>query len=174
MNTLIYKRTHRGDPDGSGLFGARDCMGKVRGDDFDAVICVGGKSSWLRDKDLAYKINWIGVNPKKTETKARGWRGPVVEFERFVPYDQRPCNGPELKDMAPKLFKYMFEDKNVRHVMSRSLTNDIQQEIRKILELAGKNRGAKRFRSGWKSGRLAHDSHRPAACKSHRVIHRPL
>ena len=31
MRTLIYKRTHSGDPDPtSGRFGVRDCMGKVR------------------------------------------------------------------------------------------------------------------------------------------------
>jgi hypothetical protein len=38
MRTLIYKRTHTGDPDASGCFGIFDCMGRVRALDFDAVI----------------------------------------------------------------------------------------------------------------------------------------
>jgi hypothetical protein len=46
MNTLVYKRTHTGDPDESGIFGIHDCMGQVRGWNFGAVIGVGGKSPW--------------------------------------------------------------------------------------------------------------------------------
>ena len=50
MRILIYKRTHTGDPDPErGIFGegpdddeVTDCMGKVRGYGFDAVIGVGG------------------------------------------------------------------------------------------------------------------------------------
>ena len=38
MQTLIYKRTHKGDPDKQGRFGIHDCMGRVRSRDFDAVI----------------------------------------------------------------------------------------------------------------------------------------
>ena len=41
--TLIYKRTHTGDPDPkAGVFGNNDCMGTVRKRDFDAVIGIGG------------------------------------------------------------------------------------------------------------------------------------
>ena len=35
MRTLIYKRTHPGDPDVDGLFGIHDCMGQVRAWSFD-------------------------------------------------------------------------------------------------------------------------------------------
>ena len=42
MRTLIYKRTHPGDPDEKGRFGICDCMGRVRAWDFEAVIGVGG------------------------------------------------------------------------------------------------------------------------------------
>jgi hypothetical protein len=43
MRTLIYKRTHTGDPDPeTGVFGNNDCMGEVRCWDFDAVIGIGG------------------------------------------------------------------------------------------------------------------------------------
>jgi hypothetical protein len=39
---LVYKRTHNGDPDQNGCFGAEDCMGMVRERHFDAVIGIGG------------------------------------------------------------------------------------------------------------------------------------
>src|ERR1019366_6118854 len=75
MNTLVYKRTHTGDPDIAGVFGIHDCMGRVRRWGFEAVIGVGGKSPDPGDEDIALKINWIGINPNKTEF---GDRGPRV------------------------------------------------------------------------------------------------
>jgi hypothetical protein len=30
MRTLVYTRTHKGDPDKTGCFGIWDCMGKLR------------------------------------------------------------------------------------------------------------------------------------------------
>ena len=42
MKVLVYKRTHNGDPDANGCFGAYDCMGTVRDRQYDAVIGVGG------------------------------------------------------------------------------------------------------------------------------------
>jgi hypothetical protein len=136
MNTLIYKRTHRGDPDDRKVFGIHDCMGPVRGWNFKAVIGVGGKRPWAGHEGIALKINWVGVNPdtkKFPPTK----RGPRVSFERFILYDEK---GPMLKKEAPNLFKYMFEDQHVRVVMSRSLSNKMQDEIQKILRLAKKCR----------------------------------
>jgi len=122
-------------------------MGRIRSQDFEAVIGVGGKSSWFRDADLAYKINWIGINPSKTE--AAGLRGPHVRFKHLVRYDEGPCDGPELRTIAPKLFRYMFEENNVRHVMSQSLDDeDIQKEIIKILGLAEKNQRKARLIAG--------------------------
>ena len=44
MRVLVYKRTHLGDP-GDGVFGSSDCMGRVRGLKFNAVIGVGGASA---------------------------------------------------------------------------------------------------------------------------------
>jgi len=41
--TLIYKRTHTGDPHREvGVFGENGCMRRVRGYKFDAVIGIGG------------------------------------------------------------------------------------------------------------------------------------
>jgi hypothetical protein len=138
MNTLIYKRTHKGDPDDkTRAFGVHDCMGSVRRWNFDAVIGVGGSHPWRGHEDIANKINWIGINPAKTKARKSQWRGPYVRFERFVLYDG---NGPKLKTRAPKLFRYMFEDKHVRVVMSRSLASEMQGEITKILRLAKKQK----------------------------------
>jgi hypothetical protein len=130
INTLIYKRTHKGDPDKSGIFGVNDCMGKIRHWNFDAVIGIGGKCPDKEHENIALKINWIGINSKKMEA---GKRGPLVAFKHFCLYEEE---GPYLKTLAPKIFKYMFEDKNIRAVTSYSLPADMQEEISRILKLA--------------------------------------
>src|SRR5262249_39677120 len=131
-----------------GVFGIHDCMGSARSRNFDAVIGVGGKSPWDGHEGIAYKINWIGIKPKKTDAGRRK-RGPHVTFEYFVLDDE---NGPEFKTLAPKVFKYMFEDKHVRQVMSRSLRDDdMQKEITKILRLAKKHNKPKGRFSGEKA-----------------------
>jgi hypothetical protein len=132
-DTLIYKRTHKGDPDEAGIFGIHECMGRVRGWSFEAVIGVGGKSPWRGHEGIALKINWIGIGPFRTET---GGRGPRVGFDHFVLLDE---DGPELRRHAPNLFRYMFEDQHVRLVMSRSLDRKMQEEVQGILRWA-KNR----------------------------------
>jgi len=144
MNTLIYKRTHRGDPDESGVFGRRDCMGPVRKWKFDAVIGVGGKRPWPGHEEIANRITWIGIDPKKTTSRKSTWRGPLVRFERYVLYDEK---GPHLNRKAPKLFKYMFKDRQVRAVMSQSLSGTIQEEVARILRLARKYKRTRPFLS---------------------------
>lgn len=42
MRTLIYKRTHVGDPDPGGRFGIHDCMGQVRNRDFEVLSAAKG------------------------------------------------------------------------------------------------------------------------------------
>ena len=145
LNTLIYKRTHRGDPDKSGTFGVHDCMGQARNWNFDAVIGVGGKSPWVGHENIALKINWIGIEANKTEA---GKRGPLVSFKHFCLYDEK---GPALKTLAPKVFKYMFDEQNIRAVLSRSLPSDMQVEITRILELAKKCPKSKNFHSAKQS-----------------------
>ena len=63
MRTLIYKRTHHGDPDVSGQFGIHGCMGRVRAWDFEAVIGVGGVGPEPRSEGLDCKVNWISDRP---------------------------------------------------------------------------------------------------------------
>jgi hypothetical protein len=74
--------------------------------------------------------------------RVRGWpfdavnerfRGPLVTFECFVFLGE---NGPEFAEYAPKLFRYMFEDKHVRFVTSPSLPGEMQEEVQKILRWA--------------------------------------
>ena len=146
MNTLIYKRTHTGDPNNLGIFGINDCMGQIRCWSFDAVIGVGGKSPRHGHEDIALKINWIGINPRKTVEP--GLRGPCVEFECFVLLDE---TGPDLRTLAPNLFRYMFEDQHVRVVMSRSLPNQMQEEVTRILGLAENRQSPKPLTLGKKT-----------------------
>lgn len=133
VKTWIYKRTHKGDPDKSGIFGINDCMKTKRGDDYDSVIGVGGKKPWKRDKDISLKINWIGLGPTR-KNKGRK-RGPIVTFKHFCLYEEK---GPHLKTVAPKLFKYMFVDSHVLQVKSPSLPENLRKEITKILKKAEK------------------------------------
>jgi hypothetical protein len=113
-------------------------MGRVRRRSFDAVIGVGGKSPWRGHEGIALKITWIGISPRKTE--APGLRGPRVEFECFVLWNE---TGPDLKTLAPNLFRYMFEDQHVRVVMSRSLPSEMQEEVTTILRLAENHQSTK-------------------------------
>lgn len=136
MDTLIYKRTHTGDPNKLGVFGCHGCMGQVRSRHFDAVIGLGGKRPDRGHEDIAFKITWVGINPSKTES-LRDSRGPLVEFECFVLWDE---TGPDVRTVAPNLFRYMFEDRHVRHVMSRSLPSEMQEEVLTILRLAENHR----------------------------------
>jgi len=117
-------------------------MGQVRGWNFDAVIGIGGKSPSRGHETIAYRINWIGINPERM-TKA-GFEGVLVTFQYFVLYDAEG-QGPKLKTLAPKLFKRIFESKSWRLQKSQSLPNDLQAEITKLLTLAKNNRKKNRF-----------------------------
>lgn len=88
IRTLVYKRTRKGDPDRKGYFGIQDCMGRVRGYKFDAVIGVGGISSMPTAQGISGKVNWIGVGSRKGPTEGRG---PLVTFDHFVLFKLRRC-----------------------------------------------------------------------------------
>lgn len=131
MNTLVYKRTHTGDPGPSRIFGVNDCMGRVRGFNFDSVIGIGGVGPWHDCKGIALKINWIGVGSHPTDSKD-GKRGPMITFDRFALWDE---HGPDLEAQAPNLFNHMSVVKSVRFVMSKNLPTQLQKEINGILKL---------------------------------------
>jgi hypothetical protein len=129
MRVLVYKRTHNGDPDENGCFGAYDCMGAVRGRDFDAVIGVGGVGPEAQANGIAGKVNWIGIGPQKVPTK--GKRGPEVMFDHFLDYGTR---GPEFRGLAPALAERMYSN-NVRYLLNGLATHELAETI-KILDLA--------------------------------------
>jgi hypothetical protein len=127
MRTLVYKRTHNGDPDEQGCFGIRDCMGGVRGRDYDAVIGVGGTGDEPRSWGIAGKVNWIGIGPHRQPGTPRG---PLVTFDHYVYYGE---NGPSFHDLAPTLARHVYGN-NVRTKMR--FTDAEQQEVDAILALA--------------------------------------
>lgn len=129
LRTLVYKRTHRGDPDDSGIFGVNDCMGEVRRWDFDAVIGVGGGRPDRGHEDIARKVNWVGIGSRDV---GNGARGPRLAFDLFYRFDEI---GPDLKKLAPRLFRYMFEDRQVRAMLSQNLPDmKMQEEVQCILK----------------------------------------
>jgi len=126
MKILIYKRTHKGDPDERGIFGNQDCMGKVRNWNYDAVIGIGGKSPWKGDEDISYKVNWVGLEPKKILVP--GKRGDCVSFSHFELYEEKGKNIEE----NPALFEYMYDSRK-RFDMSSSLPEPVWLEVDQIL-----------------------------------------
>jgi hypothetical protein len=129
MRTLIYKRTHHGDPDVTGQFGIYDCMGRVRAWNFEAVIGVGGVGAAPTSRGLGGKVNWIGIGPHKRA--AAGRRAPIVTFDHFLFLGSK---GPEFETLAPHLAERIYL-KNVRALM-KGLTPEEQAEVDKILALA--------------------------------------
>jgi hypothetical protein len=128
MRTLVYKRTHSGDPDpGSGVFGNHGCMGSVRGWKFDAVIGVGGTGSEPRRHRIARKLTWVGIGPHKTGDPRR----PRVTFDHFLYYGE---HGPLFAEVAPILARHVY-DRNVRVIMD-SLSDVERAETSRILRAA--------------------------------------
>jgi hypothetical protein len=128
MRTLIYKRTHPGDPDREGRFGIEDCMGQVRTWAFDAVIGVGGIGAEPRSHGLDGKVNWIGIGPHRRGTARRG---PVLTFDRFCLFESK---GPSFSGLAPRLAARLYS-RNVRVVRDR-LDDEERREVERILALA--------------------------------------
>lgn len=129
--TLIYKRTHPGDPDALGRFGIEDCMGRVRAWNFDAVIGVGGIGTQASSNCIDARVNWIGIGPHKYARL--DMRGPIITFDRFVLFESA---GPKFADFAPRLAKRLF-DRNVR-VLMHDVNQHERAEVAKILALAAK------------------------------------
>src|ERR1700722_17931671 len=102
---LIYKRTHTGDPTPEGVFGLSDCMGWVRAREFDAVIGVGGTSVEPRSCGIDGRVTWVGVGARRSASIPVGYRGPIVEFDRFRLFEK---DGPRLDSIAPGLARHLF------------------------------------------------------------------
>jgi hypothetical protein len=123
MRTLIYKRTHSGDPDPkTGVFGNHDCMGEARDWSFDAVIGIGGKGQESQSHRIAGKLTWIGIGPQTIDHRGRG---PQLIFHHFW---YRGEDGPLLQTDYPALASRMY-DKNVRVLMHSPLSSERQSKI---------------------------------------------
>jgi hypothetical protein len=153
MRTLIYKRTHKGDPSSRGLFGEYDCMGRVRGYPFDAVIGVGGVGSEPREEGIAGKLTWIGVGARKIRGS---YEDPSVKFEHFVLFDEK---GKSLDRIAPNLARRMYRDYGPRFVYSDRLSDREQEEVERILKMAMGTHHS-----------VASRSNHPHGCKSANVV----
>lgn len=132
MRTLIYKRTHPGDPDPEGRFGIHGCMGQVRTWKFEAVIGVGGIGAEPERHGLARKVNWIGIGPRRRVGADE--RGPVVTFEHFLLFPRDGSDGPSFLELAPQLAARIY-GKNVRVLMDR-LDQQERDEVERVLALA--------------------------------------
>jgi len=131
LRTLIYKRTHPGDPDAFGRFGIEDCMGQVRAWNFEAVIGVGGIGTQASSNRIDARVNWIGIGPHKHASP--GMRGPIITFDRFVLFESA---GPTFAGVAPRLARRLF-DRNVR-VLIHDVDEHERAEVAEILALAAK------------------------------------
>jgi hypothetical protein len=127
MRTLVYKRTHKGDPGPAGWFGIHDCMGSVKDWNFDAVIGIGGIGDEPTSHEIDGKVTWIGVGARKVPVPGRG---PLVGFEHFVLFDEK---GTDFRTVAPTLAHHIYS-KNVRTLLS--FNDQEQAEVNRILELA--------------------------------------
>lgn len=113
MRVLIYKRTHKHDPDERGIFGIQDCMGQIRNWNYDAVIGIGGKSAWKGHTDIKYKINWIGLEPKVVGSTKRG---NLVAFAHFGLYEENGMDNKGTFSIFIRLYVCRWEQKAIRHV----------------------------------------------------------
>ena len=130
MRVFIYRRTHVGDPCRCGIFGVEDCMGRDRSRAYDAVIGVGGVSTVPKLAGIAGRLTWVGIGPHEHRPRVPH-RGPHVTFTHFCLMDK---DGPLLREDAPLLARYMFEQEYIpRSGMSESLPRAIQGEIVRLL-----------------------------------------
>jgi hypothetical protein len=128
MRTLVYKRTHTGDPDAAGRFGIHGCMGRVRAWEFDAVIGIGGIGPEPISHGIDGRITWIGLGPHKS--RAMDSRGPLLTFDHFIIFDAR---GPRLEKLAPRLAKRMY-DGRVRAMLHPTAVE--AKEFGRVLRMA--------------------------------------
>lgn len=153
MRVLVYKRTHNGDPDADGCFGAYDCMGIVRDREFDAVVGVGGIGPEAQANGIDGQVNWIGIGPHKRYVEDK--RGPEILFDHFLYFG---TDGPDFRTLAPQLAARMYGD-NVRSLID-GMSDAEQEEAEGIVRLAEDEPPSPGLRSNAASARPAE------ACRS--------
>jgi hypothetical protein len=101
---------------------------------------VGGLSAEPQACGIARRITWVGVGARRSDSIPVGYRGPIVEFDRFKLFDE---TGPKLDSLAPALAHHLFSIHR-RVVMSDRLNDTMQREIIKILDLVSGSPGRKK------------------------------
>jgi hypothetical protein len=132
MRTLVYKRTHVADPDAEGRFGVFDCMGRIRGYEFDAVIGIGATGSEAESYGIDRKLCWIGLTPHSRPPFKKGYQGPLLTFDHFLNYGNA---GPLLVSVAPHLAERIFGPRPPRYLLDR-FTDAELAEIKRLLRRA--------------------------------------
>lgn len=134
MRTLIYKRTHTGDPDPqTGVFGNHDCMGEARAWDFGAVIGIGGVGNEPKRHGIAGKLTWIGIGPQRLIDDPDSRRGPQLVFRHFKYFGK---DGPSLVNKYPALAKHMYETHRRLMIHLSSFEAGLDRDVEAILRLA--------------------------------------
>jgi hypothetical protein len=129
LRTLIYKRTHKGDPDKTG------CSGKLRNIKFDAVVGIGGTGPQPDEQGISYKVNRIGIGARKTKPNPKihsGWRGPFVTFDHFVLFEDK---GPDFWIIAPVLARHRYSAKPPRFLFD-DFNKAEQMEVGRLVKIA--------------------------------------
>jgi len=128
MVTLVYKMTHKGDPNPElGWWGVSDCMGQVRKFPYDAIIGVGGRSWWSNETSRVGEVVWVGIGPQQMSVGSK--RGPKVRFDHFRYFSEGDLM---LSEIAPKLNKSM----HTRRFRLYNFSRIEEEEIEAILALA--------------------------------------
>jgi hypothetical protein len=139
MRTLLYKRTHTGDPDDKGRFGIHGCMVHLRPLPFDAVIGIGGISGEPTAQGISRKINWVGIGAKKHSVG--NIEGPVVAFDHFILFED---SGLDFWAVAPTLAERMYSRYPPRFLFDDAFSTAERTEITRVLKLAANAPPSKR------------------------------
>lgn len=130
MRILIYKQTHIGDPDRTGCWGKTDCMGRVKGLYYDAVIGVGGIGPWPRrwhsgKSDMGrlrtvqigcIRLSWPYCYIQEVRTLRRS--GRLTKFSR-----SHPCTTNIRKKSALCVASHGKEHKEAKALLRRLSSN---------------------------------------------------
>jgi len=131
--TLIYKMVALKDPDHErGIFGLPDekldCMGRVRGYEFDSVVGIGGDGKDAQRSGIARRLVWVG---KGRERENWSLRGPTLRFKHFRYFGEE---GKHLGERYKALAAYMYMNSKHFVVFDLDHTDEsIRTEIGDIL-----------------------------------------
>ena len=131
---LVYKRTHPHDPGVEGVFGNQDCMGQVRGFDYDVVVGIGGIGAEARSHGIDRRLNWIGIGPIPGRVHPNR-NHPTFTFTHFVLQEH---TGAFFDVHCPRLAEAMY-DSRCRFRLNH--TAEHMQELKKLVAWAKRKAG---------------------------------